>query len=65
MLKTATAMFIVLKASQLLVRSFAAIWVAEDRCMVKKFEDTVAKICHFVISGVIERGFREFVMSQE
>ena len=33
-----------------------ALLVASNGCMGEKFEDLVAKICHFVISDVIKTG---------
>ena len=37
-----------------------ALLVASNGCMGEKFEDLVAKICHFVISDVIKTGLLAF-----
>ena len=33
-----------------------ALLVASNGCMGKKFEDLVAKICHYIITDVIKTG---------
>ena len=49
-------MFIAEKGSVLLVEKLQALLVASNGCMGEKFEDLVAKICHYVISDIIKTG---------